>query len=65
MHRYVGCLAAVLASPDNKLKRLRICGGCDSDVQVFGGYGFGGRGLKMRQLHCFLVETVSGEKARI
>ena len=42
VHRYVGCLAAVLASPDNNLKRLKICGGCDSDVQVFGGYGFGG-----------------------
>ena len=53
VHRYVGCLAAVLASPDNNLKRLKICGGCESDVQVFDGYGFGGRMPKMRQLRCF------------
>ena len=62
VHRYVGCLAAVLASPDNNLKRLKICGGCESDVQVFGGYGFGGRVLKMRQLHGFWWKQFRGRR---
>ena len=43
VHRYVGCLASVLASSDNELKRSRTYAECDSDVQVFGGCGFRGR----------------------
>eukprot|EP00928_Gymnodinium_smaydae_P070434 TRINITY_DN54274_c0_g1_i1.p1 TRINITY_DN54274_c0_g1~~TRINITY_DN54274_c0_g1_i1.p1 ORF type:complete len:352 (-),score=39.16 TRINITY_DN54274_c0_g1_i1:247-1302(-) len=32
MHRYIGWISAVLASPENKLRRLRICGGHDNET---------------------------------
>ena len=62
VHRYVGCLAAVLVSPDNNLRRVRICGGRDSDLQVFRGYGFPREEASNASVAWFLVETVSGRE---
>ena len=48
-------------SSDNELKPSRACAECDSDVQVFGGCGFGGRRFTVCQLHGYCWKQICRE----